>query len=343
MLPGQDGGDACATVTRMQSQLALVMPEVTLSAGVAELDLDAPDGTLLRGHAEAALYNAKRGGKNNVRLFDVDTNDTPVFSSRSLAVVREILRVGEIETAFQPIWDLRNGRLLGAEALSRPATSNLAGPGEAFQVAARIGQSHALDVICVQAILGRAPSVATVPLLFINLSPYSLVHPDFSATSLATQTTAAGRPPSSIVIELTEESSVAPHLIGAQITKLHAAGFRTALDDAGAGNAGLQLLRVAHTDFIKVDRDVTQEASRIAAGAGVLRALLAFARETGTEVIAEGVDTVALFGAVRRLAADADGVDGGVHAVQGFLLGRPAAVVPRGAAPWFVEPDLLVG
>ncbi len=98
-----------------------------------------------------------------------------------------------------------------------------------------------------------------------------------------------------------------------------------ALDDVGAGNAGLELLRLVELDIIKIDRSVLVGAVEPGPARGVLLAILAFARESGSYVIAEGIETEAHLAFIDRLCAR--GVDAPlpkIHAGQGFLLGRPA-------------------
>lgn len=109
--------------------------------------------------------------------------------------------------------------------------------------------------------------------------------------------------------------------------------FRLALDDTGAGNAGLELLSQVPVDFIEIDRAVVAQAHSGTARA-VLAGILAIAHETGSYVFAEGIETAELLAFVRqvgpRASAPGPGIHG-IHGVQGYLLGRPSEVIPAEA------------
>ena len=75
-------------------------------------------------------------------------------------VVRRLIDEGRLTTAYQPIWDISKGTLLGVEALARPdADYGLSGPAEAFDIAEQMGRVHDLDVLCVKSALAGAPDL----------------------------------------------------------------------------------------------------------------------------------------------------------------------------------------
>jgi EAL domain-containing protein (putative c-di-GMP-specific phosphodiesterase class I) len=111
-------------------------------------------------------------------------------------------------------------------------------------------------------------------------------------------------------------------------------GFTLALDDTGAGNAGLEMLSQVPVDVVKIDRGVVVKALTDRAARGVLAGIIAIARETGTYVIAEGIEDQAMLDLVRRVGGRAGSVQDGVQGVQGYLLGRPSEAIP---APTAVE------
>ena len=129
----------------------------------------------MRAEADAALYEAKRQGGNQVAHFDDIRERVVVTTSEKKEVVRRLIEEGRLTTVFQPIWDFDAETLLGVEALTRPDPSyGLSGPAEAFDIAEQIGRVHQLDVLCVENALASAPELEPGVLLFINLSPLTL-------------------------------------------------------------------------------------------------------------------------------------------------------------------------
>ena len=226
--------------------------------------------------------------------------------------------------AFQPIWDLHAGRVLAYEALTRPATHyGFAGPQEVFDTAERLGRAHDLDAICRRAILARAADLPPDALLFLNVSPQTLEHGSLAGDTLVAAVAAAGLMPERVVLEITERSLARLPAVVREARRLRGLGFRLALDDVGAGNAGLQMLSQVPVDFIKVDRGVVAQALADPTADGVLAAVVAFAGKTGSRVVAEGIETTAMLAHVGGA---------GVACAQGYLLGRPDAALAPGPA-----------
>jgi len=298
---------------------------VTVSAGVSACSTGIHDEVLLRQEADAALYEAKLRGRNAVVLYSDDGRGAPVFPAEKLAAVRKLLVEGAMTPVFQPIWNLHSHDLLAYEALSRPAAKyGLSSIQEAFDIAERFGRAADLDRLCRSRILSGAESLPGSADVFINLSPYSLTHGTFSAVAIRNELISAGLSPERVVFEITERSQLPADAIVEGVQKLRAAGFRVALDDVGAGNNGLEMLRKIAFEFVKIDRDVIVGAMEQTTSRAALMAILAFAAEAGAIVIAEGVEDVAMLDLVRKLAErTVVGNPGLIHAVQGFLVGRP--------------------
>jgi len=129
--------------------------------------------------------------------------------------------------------------------------------------------------------------------------------------------------PSQIVFEVTEQTIVPVATLQQQVTAIKAKGFGIALDDVGTGNSGLELMRLIKFDYVKIDRSVIIDASNGGQGRAVILAIVAFARETGAFMIAEGIEDAGL---LRGIRLDEPGLrEFWVRGVQGFLLGEPRA------------------
>jgi EAL domain-containing protein (putative c-di-GMP-specific phosphodiesterase class I) len=118
------------------------------------------------------------------------------------------------------------------------------------------------------------------------------------------------------------------------VDRLRKLGFRIALNDVGAGNAGLEMLRNLRLDFVKIDRSVTVDALEDEGARAVLAAIVAFASQPGAFIIAEGIETELMLELVRDRGVIRPGAEFCVHGGQGYLLGRPAdRSCPRLARP----------
>ena len=224
--------------------------------------------------------------------------------------------------------------MLGLEALARPWTGyGFDGPADMFAVAEKIGRAHELDSICRSAALARADELPHGVLLFLNVHSQSLTHGALAGDYLPRSVAAAGLTPSQIVLEITERSDARLSQVVADAARLRSLGFRLALDDVGAGNAGLEMLRELPVDFVKIDRAVIAAAIDDASAQAVTLAIIAYARRTGAYVIADGIESEQILAFVRS-AEEAIVVHGPpIRGGQGYLLGRPSPDISRQTTP----------
>lgn len=324
-LPG-----AIAILTRVHQDARRDIFSATLSIGIATvgLELDRGDAASLREEADAALYEAKRRGRNTMVAFEEIKVSAAIISTAKILAVRRLLAERQVGVAFQPIWDLEQRRVLAFEALMRfTGEPDLAGPQEAFDIAEKIGRAHDLDAVCRAAILARAADLPPDALLFINVSPQTLDHNLLAGTVLVEAVAAAGLAPERIVLELTERSMARPAVVAREAKRLHELGFKLARDDTGAGNAGLRMLSQLPVDFVKIDRGVVVQALRDKTARGVLAGIVAIARETGTYVIAEGIEDQDMLDLVRQSWGPLQ-MPHGIRGIQGYLVGRPSEIIP---------------
>ncbi|GAC1527379.1 MAG: hypothetical protein NVS2B8_13730 [Vulcanimicrobiaceae bacterium] len=339
ILPRTSQGDACATMERLRRDVQRLVPGATVSVGVAEFDRGhrtggPDDADTLQGRADAALYGAKRQGRNAVVGFDAGIEGQWLLAPAKVRALRDLIETGDMGVVFQPIWDLETQTILAYEALARPpASSGFAGPQELFDLAERLDRAHDLDVICYRAILARASVLPDDALLFINMTPATLDRGHLDPARFAADVAAAGLTPERVVIELTERSVSHIDAVVSVAAALRHLGFRIALDDTGAGNAGLEILSRLPVEFVKIDRSIILKALTDRNARGVMAGIVAIAREIGAYVIAEGIEDAAMLDFVCDRARESDGGRRTIHAVQGYLLLRPSdrAVSPQDA------------
>jgi EAL domain-containing protein (putative c-di-GMP-specific phosphodiesterase class I) len=223
--------------------------------------------------------------------------------------------VFDIAMAFQPIVDVTTGRPFAYEALVRG--SDGAGAGE---VLARVTPEnrYAFDQQCrVAAIEGAVAAgiLDTDARLSINFLPNAVYSPVACIQLTLKTARGTGFPTDRLIFEFTENEEMADTGHVKTIIESYARmGFGTAIDDFGAGHAGLGLLANLQTDYIKLDmaliRGIEQSMPRRMIVEGVIR----IAASLNITVIAEGIETVAEYDVLRAL---------GVRYIQGYLLARP--------------------
>ena len=286
----------------------------------------ATDRRLLMDQADMALTWAKRHGRTSVELFD--PAPPPAVPATTAGGRAGLGRRGRghrptlLRPVYQPIVDLKTGRVAGAEGLIRPMPgSGFSNPAELFAAAEAAGRRVELDFACLEIVAAAAAGIGAESILTLNMSPRTLEADDFSAGSLVALVRKAGLDPTRIVLELTEREQVEEmERLRRNVTACRAAGFRLAADDVGAGNAGLRLLSQVQFDIVKIDLSLVQGGAVQESSMSVVGALQDLARRWGASVIAEGIETPAQLRVVRALE---------VGAGQGYLLGRPGT---RGGA-----------
>jgi EAL domain-containing protein (putative c-di-GMP-specific phosphodiesterase class I) len=201
--------------------------------------------------------------------------------------------------------------VLGYEALARMQLEPSQPPNWWLDHAEQVGLRGSLELAC----LAAAASLGTPPsdrMLFVNISPSTLTDP--MALELLDSL------PSKLVIEVTEQEAVADYeQLRSDLAPWMSRGVRLAVDDTGAGYSSLRHVIELQPDFLKLDRELVREVDRDRNRLALIRAVVAFASEVGTSVIAEGVETQAELDTLR---------DAEVHLVQGYLLARPAEPWP---------------
>jgi diguanylate cyclase (GGDEF)-like protein len=318
ILPGTDSDEAQEIAERIRVAIAQLAPagsELTCSAGVAVYPFDADNAASLLQLAEGALYWAKRSGKARTRRFDPDhvrlSGDAPQRSE-----IERILRERAIEPVFQPVASLTTGRLLGYEALARFPDSPERPPSTWFAQANACGLGPQLEAATIQAALevpGRPPGTH----LAVNVSP----------SALSTDVVRSVLPDdlSGIVIELTEhEVYVGDSLLADSLADLRERGARIAIDDAGAGYAGLKRVMWVRPDIVKLDLDLTRAIHSDPVRMALVESLVRFARRVGATVCAEGIEQHDDI----EVLANLD-----VPWGQGYALGRPAPPWSRISPP----------
>ena len=223
--------------------------------------------------------------------------------------ILRVIEAGGPQVVIQPIRRLVTSEVLGFEALSRFGLGTLT-TAEWFEDAHACGLGAALEIAALRGAVEQAwPAVEGRGscYLAINVSPSTLGHPE--ATELLDLL-----PADRVVIELTEHELITEHEHLGALARMRSAGMRIAVDDIGAGFAGLQRLLTLRPDIIKLDRSVITTIETDPSRRALARALAGFADELGIALVAEGVE---------RWSQSLSLCELGVALGQGYLLGPP--------------------
>ena len=323
ILPHTTVETASHIVERLQVDARRRLFGNTLSIGLATLGASVHGADALQARADAAMYAAKRSGRDGVANYDESRDGMWLLSPSKVQDLRRLIAAGAMNVVYQPIWDVERCNVFAYEALSRPdAAYGFASPQDAFDLAERIGRSHELDLICREAALARAVDLPADALLFLNISPQSLDHGRLHIEALLKAVRDAGMTPDRIVIEITERSVTQVDVVIGAALELRKLGFRLALDDTGAGNSGLEMLSRLPLDFVKIDREVVARAVFDKKARGVVAGIIAIANASDAYVIAEGIETTEMLKLVCGSMARVIDISR-VHGVQGYLLRQP--------------------
>ncbi len=323
IMPNTDVKSAVQSLDRLRQTVFDAVEGVSISLGVSTNLADERSATTLLEHADQALYEAKHRGKNQVVAYDTILSRGNEVTAPKMTSILDVLKSGEVTILFQPIFRPVGRRLLGFEALLRlPQAPELSGPEEAFDIAQHMGRSRDLDLLCAgHALDAAARDLSSGLKIFINLDPATLLHVDFSPHELLTMVTDRGIDPANVVFEITEKTTVPLARLARQIAGIQSYGFAMALDDVGSGNSGLEMMRVMKFDYVKIDRSVILDAMNGGPGRAIIMAIVAFARESGAFMIAEGIEDQAMLESIKFDAAGLG--EFWVQGVQGFMFGKP--------------------
>ena len=217
--------------------------------------------------------------------------------------------------AFQPIFDLASGAVFAREALVRGVNGEGAGT---ILSAVDDSNRYAFDQQCrVKAIelaaATRQPQDGAG--LSINFMPNAVYEPRACIRLTLDAAARTGFPLNQIIFEFTETERLDTDHVLKILKTYRDIGFKTAIDDFGAGHAGLSLLSRFQPDIVKIDMDLIRDIDAEPTKRTILRNLLSLLEDLAIAPICEGVETLAELAVIQ---------DFGVRLVQGYVLARPA-------------------
>lgn len=261
------------------------------------------------------------GGSNGSSESGADPASLPLMDMAPLDATPlvDVLRRRAIESWFQPVVRVGDHRVWGYECLMRGRSpeGNLVSSGDLLQWARQERLTFMLDRICREThIQNAAEKLPDDVAVLINFLPTAIYEPSFCLRTTRNAAATHGLDPSRIVFEVVESEEVndREHL-SSILGYYRREGFRVALDDVGAGFAGLSMMADLNPDLIKIDRELASKACTSKPHRLICNALAQMARDGGKLCLAEGIETREELRVVEDL---------GVDLVQGYYFAKPS-------------------
>lgn len=294
----------------------------TASIGSANYPRDAKTTEELLRCADAAMYEAKKRGKNTYRFYN------PTFTQKALErttisnKIKKALQENQLSLHYQPQVDAKTGTIIGYEALIRWESDEGFIPPSTFipiceesGLIINIGEFVLMEG-CKTAMKWKSEGLLHGHIA-INVSAHQFIHPTFlSVLDHILYTTECD--PSYIELEITETSILDnPERMVALLGILKAKGFKISIDDFGTGYSSLSYLKNLPVDKLKIDISFIRNITHEPKNQTIVKTIISLAKGLGMEVLAEGVETAEEFYFLR---------DSGIDSIQGFYFYKPFAL-----------------
>ena len=312
------------TLIAMRQPLLVSGHELHLSAsvGVSFYPNDGDNVLTMLKNADIAMYRAKESGKNNFQFFSAEMG-TRAFERISLETqLRRALERDQFLLYYQPIIDLKSGRVVAAEALLRwqHPESGLVFPGEFVPLLEETGLIEPvgkwiLRTAAIQGMRWLKEGVSPNMRVAVNISRRQLSAPDF-VQSVQDVLRESGLPPVMLELEITESMLMQNVDAGiATLHKLRGLGVRLSIDDFGTGYSSLSTLKRFPVQTLKIDQSFIHDVVADRGDAAIVRAAISIAQGLELDVIAEGVTRADQVDLLRAM---------GCGEIQGYFFGMPA-------------------
>ena len=293
---------------------------ITGSVGLACAPRHGDDPHVLMKHAGLALHKAKANGKHQVQLFTEALNEEANYKLFVENNLRRALTQNELEVYYQPKLCLKSGQLVGLEALLRwhHPEKGMISPEQFISVAEETGLIIPIGKWVVRQACRASLELAALGMgqiqVAINLSAKQFTDPDLVG-SIATILAEEQLPAHLLEVELTESLLLEGNAdTRQQVARLKALGLTLAMDDFGTGYSSLSYLKKFPIDVIKIDRSFIKDIPENEDDMEITSAVIAMAHNLKLKVVAEGIETAAQLGFLRRQLCDVG---------QGYLFDRP--------------------
>lgn len=293
---------------------------VTASIGLCLYPYDGETPDTLVHHADMAMYQAKRLGKNQIQWFQAEQQAVDFETFMLENYLRKAVQKGELTLVYQPLLSLDTEKVICVEALLRwnHPEHGMISPQDFIPIAEETGLvipiGHwVLTEVGRQSQEWQAQGYPPIKIA-VNISPRQFLLPNFSerVKKILEETQMDGH---MLIIELTE-NTIIQDLDTAVLTlkNLKTMGINISIDDFGTGYSSLSYLSKLPIDHVKIDRSFIQDVDYNPKSKALTNAMITLAHALEMEVVAEGIETTNQLNEVKNMECDV---------IQGFLISRP--------------------
>lgn len=294
--------------------------QLSASLGIVLYPGNGQDQHELLRNADAAMYHAKRIGKNGYSFFDASMNSNARQQLQLLQDLRLAVSAGQFRLHYQPKFDAKRCQPIGAEALLRweHPQHGLLAPDRFIGLAEKTGLiipigDWVLDEACRQMRLWLDEGIEGWRIA-VNLSAIQFCHAGL-LDSVARALERHALPANCLTLEITETTAMSDVEVSLTVLQqLSDMGVDLSIDDFGTGYSSLMYLKRLPANELKIDRGFVRELEDEGEDAAIVSAIVALGRALGLRIVAEGVETSSQQAFLTRLGCDS---------LQGYLLGRP--------------------
>ncbi|MBO3276865.1 putative bifunctional diguanylate cyclase/phosphodiesterase [Pseudomonas schmalbachii] len=307
---------------------------MSTSIGITLYPGDARTAENLLSNADSALFNAKSKGRATYAFYSQELTER---SSRLLELARSLrqsLANNEFRVHYQPIHDMQDGQLVGAEALVRwqHPKRGLVPPGEFIPLAEQSGMIASIDLWVLEQACNQLQAWPGLRYISTNISSRLFCEDDFDIR-VARILGRTAVDPRRVELEITE-STVMHDPVAAQdmMVRLRALGVQLSIDDFGTGQSSLTRLKHFPVHKLKLDQSFVRGLPHDSADMAIARSIITLGHSMGITVLAEGIEQAAHRDTLRALGCDLG---------QGYFLGRPQPPEKWTEAPVDMAPRRL--
>jgi diguanylate cyclase (GGDEF)-like protein len=293
--------------------------QVTPSIGIAQFPEHGRDFDTLLKHADTAMYDAKRNGGNRFSLYMDELGERVQERVKMEQLLREALRKNQFKLAYQPVVDMGNGNIVGAEALVRwvREDGSTIMPQHFIGIAEDSGLIIPLGEWVLRSALAQAKEWSDAGhalWVSVNISPRQFQDPKL-VEKIAAALKESGVEPERLGVEITETVAMLNQEASTRILgELKSMGVRIAIDDFGTGYSSLSYLKRIPADKVKIDKSFVDGINLEVDDTAIVHTILALADLLDKSVVAEGVETEDQYIALQSLNC---------QMAQGYWISRP--------------------
>lgn len=299
---------------------------ITASIGIAIFPEDGDTAQSLLAHADQALYDVKRNGRQGFQRYEIKTSGSDSNTHYLESELRNALATDQLSIAYQPLVDAVTGELRGYEALARwehPTMGHIS-PRVFIPVAEYCGLIRPLEWYLLEKACADAMHWTKPLILAFNVSSTQMDQADFPE-GVGDILKRTGLSPKRLELEISENMMMGNlQLASGVIEGLKKLGVSIVLDNFGSAWSSMATLQIFHFDRIKIDNRFVSSLESDAHSVAIVRAVLAMAQSLGIPVTAAGVEAKSQVVALQRM---------GCNELQGYYIGHPLPKDQAAAEP----------